>query len=58
MHSSHVVAGISIFCYPEKRLDTSGKSGVRLDHPAIRKAPIALLRSRRFGMIAGNPSHN
>ena len=35
MYSSHVFGGISIFGYPEKRFDTTGKSAVHLQHPAI-----------------------
>jgi len=59
MQRSDMVAGIGIFCYPEKDLTRRANQGYDQIIPQFVKAPIALLRSRRFGMIAGkNPSHH
>jgi hypothetical protein len=59
MHRSHVVAGISIFGYPENDLTRRANQGYDWIIPQFVNAPIALLRSRRLGMIAGkNPSQS
>jgi hypothetical protein len=40
----------------QKHFDTSGKSPAQLHHHAIRKMPIALPGSRRFGAMTGQKS--
>jgi len=51
MYSNHLVAGISIFGYPEKRFDTSGKSGALIHHLAIFETATALPGCELFGAI-------
>jgi len=56
MHSSHVVAGIGSFGYFENDLTRRANQGYNCIIPQFVKTPNALLRSSRFGIIAGNNS--